>query len=822
MLNLALSALILLLLLTTGTAERVRLVGSRSIQEGRLEVYHDGVWGTVCDSGFTDAAARVVCHMLGFGYTGWFIGNNYGAGSGTIWLTNVRCNGTETSLADCQHDSWGLHHCSHYEDVSLKCITEVRLVGGSSSREGRLEVYHNDAWGTVCHGGFTDAAARVVCYMLGYGRDGRFIGDHYSNPYIHGSTTWLNEVRCNGMETNIADCQHLEWGTYHCHYSAEVSVSCITVRLVDGPSSHEGRLEVYHNGIWGTVCQNYFTHSAAKVVCYMLGYGHGGYDIANRYGSGGGRIWLDNVRCRGTETNIANCRHLGWGNHNCGHHLDVSVSCITVMLVNLLRVPPPLNLGEGRLEVYHNGTWGTVCHNNFTHAAAKVVCHMLGYVDVGQYIGSRYGAGSGTIWLDNVQCNGTETNVANCRHLGWGIHRCGHQEDVSVSCFNEVRLAGSSGSKGRLEVYRDGTWGTVCDNGFTDAAARIVCYSLGHGRTGRFIGNSYGAGSGRIWLDNVRCVGWEPHIAMCHHSGWVVNNCLHSDDVSVSCVADSTEAVTLVGGGNPRVGRLELFHANQWGTVCNEGFTDAAARVVCYSLGFGYVGRKVDIELFGVGDGLIWLSNINCIGSEQHIGECSHGDWGVHQCVHREDVAVSCTDNTSAADDSDSTTSVTPVRLVGGSSSRGRLEVLHGGLWGTVCGDFFTAAVARVVCKMLGLGSGSKTDNRNYRTSRGPIRLDDVRCNGTETDIAECSHNGWGVHNCRHHEDVAVSCAGIKVEVRLNGGRDPREGRVEVFYNGTWGTVCIHESSFTTARVVCDMLAYGYIGRPITPLRCWC
>jgi len=45
-----------------------RLVGSNRSREGRLEVYHNGVWGTVCDDGFTDAAARVVCYSLGFGY----------------------------------------------------------------------------------------------------------------------------------------------------------------------------------------------------------------------------------------------------------------------------------------------------------------------------------------------------------------------------------------------------------------------------------------------------------------------------------------------------------------------------------------------------------------------------------------------------------------------------------------------------------------------------------------------------------------------------------------------------------------------------------
>ena len=54
--------------------------------------------------------------------------------------------------------------------------------------------------------------------------------------------------------------------------------------------------------------------------------------------------------------------------------------------------------------------------------------------------------------------------------------------------------------------------------------------------------------------------------------------------------------------------------------------------------------------------------------------------------------------------------------------------------------------------------TGRKIDNRNYRTTSGQIWLDNVRCSGTETDIAACSHSGWAVHNRQHDEDVAVSC----------------------------------------------------------------
>ena len=179
----------------------------------------------------------------------------------------------------------------------------------------------------------------------------------------------------------------------------------------------------------------------------------------------------------------------------------------------------------------------------------------------------------------------------------------------------KVRLVGGSDPReGRLEVYHNGTWGTVCDDFFTSAAARVVCHMLGYQDVGRYIGNRYGAGSGPIWLDNVRCRGMETSIADCRHRGWGIENCWHFKDVSISCrpiVDDSADATALVGGGNPRAGRLEVFHDTQWGTVCDDGFTDKAARVVCYSLGFGYVGRKVDVNFYGEGDGLIWLNKIN-------------------------------------------------------------------------------------------------------------------------------------------------------------------------------------------------------------------
>ena len=52
----------------------------------------------------------------------------------------------------------------------------------------------------------------------------------------------------------------------------------------------------------------------------------------------------------------------------------------------------------------------------------------------GLYLRQFYGSGTGQIWLDDLQCFGTEMSFVNCTHRGWGIHNCYHHEDVSILC----------------------------------------------------------------------------------------------------------------------------------------------------------------------------------------------------------------------------------------------------------------------------------------------------------------------------------------------------------------------------------------------------
>ena len=104
--------------------------------------------------------------------------------------------------------------------------------------------------------------------------------------------------------------------------------------------------------------------------------------------------------------------------------------------------------GTGRVEVFYNGQWGTICDDRWDIDNAKIVCRQLGYKYAIRALGgSDVPAGTGKIWLDDVDCNGTEQKLASCSHAGWGNNNCQHHEDAGVECLSQGNVGSLTANK---------------------------------------------------------------------------------------------------------------------------------------------------------------------------------------------------------------------------------------------------------------------------------------------------------------------------------------------------------------------------------------
>ena len=176
-----------------------------------------------------------------------------------------------------------------------------------------------------------------------------------------------------------------------------------SMRLVNGPTVHCGRVEVCHDGVWGTVCDDRFGRYDADVVCRTIGRYEEHKSIHPRayFGEGEDPIWLDNANCAASFRHITQCTPLRWGIHNCKHDEDVGVCCkrlaapkppsLPVRLVSPAGHPLPYSRCPDKLhphgvpsvsgivEVKVNGVWGKISTADWTPTAATVLCGEIGY-----------------------------------------------------------------------------------------------------------------------------------------------------------------------------------------------------------------------------------------------------------------------------------------------------------------------------------------------------------------------------------------------------------------------------------------------------------
>ncbi|XP_033747656.1 deleted in malignant brain tumors 1 protein-like [Pecten maximus] len=381
------------------TAIKARLVNGSTPDEGRVEIYHGGHWGTICADNFYEDEAQTVCNALGYS-SGIPTGEaHFGKGTGPVFLDDLKCfvsNSGENvlelgNLTECDFNGWGVSNCNH-GDAGVICTDEhahVRLVDGATPTTGRVEIYHDGQWGTICDDNFHVNEARAVCEALGYVNGAPFKKNHFGTGT---EPIFVDDLNCSQSDSGIHSlqlghtlCFFKGWNVSDCDHG-DAGVLCSgehgRVRLVNGITPNEGRVEIYHDEEWGTICDNNFDEAEAHAVCEALGYRYGTPFGKAHFGRGRGRIFVDDLECSEPD-NVAHllqlgqtvCSFKGWDVSDCIHREDAGVKCDHARV----RLVDGNTQQEGRVEIYHEGQWGTICDDNFRKDEAEAVCDELRY-----------------------------------------------------------------------------------------------------------------------------------------------------------------------------------------------------------------------------------------------------------------------------------------------------------------------------------------------------------------------------------------------------------------------------------------------------------
>uniref|UniRef100_A0A4X1U7E9 SRCR domain-containing protein n=1 Tax=Sus scrofa TaxID=9823 RepID=A0A4X1U7E9_PIG len=427
----------------------------------------------------------------------------------------------------------------------------------------------------------------------------------------------------------------------------------------------------------------------------------------------------------------------------------------------------------GRVEMNISGGWRTLCASHWTMANANVVCRQLG---CGVALSTPKGAeGGDPMWKARFHCSGAESflvlysNPTNPLFIAVSV---GNQTQVLPQCNDSLsEPAGSAASEegtancsdsrqlrlvdggsycsGRVEILRQGSWGTICDDSWDLDDAHVVCRQLGCGEALSAPGSAhFGAGSGRIWLDDVNCTGKESHL-------WQ-----HKEDAGVIC--SESLALRVVSEDQECAGWLEVFYNGTWGGVCRSPMEDITLSIICGQLGCGDSGTLNSSVAFREGSRPRWVDLIQCRKTDSSLWECPSDPWNYNSCYPKEEAYVSCAGRRpKSCPAAAPCTDKEKLRLRGGDSvCSGRVEVWHSGSWGTVCDDSWSLAEAEVVCQQLGCGHALEAlRDAAFGPGSGSIWLDEVQCRGRESSLWDCAAGPWGQSDCKHEEDAGVRCS---------------------------------------------------------------
>ncbi|VDI14713.1 deleted in malignant brain tumors 1 protein [Mytilus galloprovincialis] len=435
------------------------------------------------------------------------------------------------------------------------------------------------------------------------------------------------------------------------------------------------------------------------------------------------------------------------------------------MSIRLSNGPSP---SAGRVEI---NTWGTLCTSGMTDELATDLCKMIAAWPFTSHTTGKlmknayYGKGSGPIWRLRDGCH---HDIAQCLSPITEHIDCNHDNDVGVFCLSNLttRLAGGlHDNEGRVEMQYNNEWIGLCDTNWSWYDASAVCKSLGYWSTSAtaYQQSWFGQSSNQLWFMRPACRTFDISFGMCdvyHEDYYGYHHCAQSNEAGVTCGSTNKDrnTVKLMNGPGPWKGDLMInMYYDGWGGICWKFWKTDANEVVCKTIGYRSLGQSSTSFRTNKKNYPIYLSDLNCTGSESNIGMC-RGYYDVYNCS-TDFVGIDCSGGIQ-------------VRLQNGTNPfEGRVEIFLGGEWKTLCDSSWNSYDSKAICSSLGVRTSTPVvlSNAYFGQGNTPKVISDLGCAGWEDHIGQCNIQESG--SCMHTEDAGVRCVDCFEEVTTESGQ---------------------------------------------------
>nr|XP_054764696.1 neurotrypsin-like [Lytechinus pictus] len=386
------------------------------------------------------------------------------------------------------------------------------------------------------------------------------------------------------------------------NYQDILQLNNISLRLTNGTGPHEGRVEISYLDRWNGLCGKKADRTRSDVLCRSVGYDR--VFAVLQHGAFGEppNLYFDRIFCQSDDIFEACRLNLYKLNYCAGGFGGTSISCDSHQDVDINLTGGGGDY-EGRVEVFFDRTWGKICGNSqWTFNSADVVCRQNGYdhAFIIYYDGTFSKDNMTTVQFDEVDCEGSETNLTSCTAYRYNVGFCRDtpREAAGLTCTSEsasevdIRLAGGQGThEGQMEFLVDGVWRKLCGKETTFQEADVFCQSLGYERSFALVqdGSAFSSSDDRDpFFDYLDCTGSEDKVTSCRMLRSKEGTCSSLyGAAAISCETDDPVNIRLVGGQESYEGRVEIFYDGSWGSICaSKPWNISTSALVCSLLGY--------------------------------------------------------------------------------------------------------------------------------------------------------------------------------------------------------------------------------------------